>query len=113
MPKKPHTRSTSHNKQRRSGIRTLRFPIVAPLRDLRRAKCRLALQEAAALAIEANITRDRVLDDFDELLVATAMEAFPDSVHLAAIVLDVPDRFVSTRWHGLKKEVARRARSGK
>lgn len=105
MPKKTIQRPlASRNKKKTSEkrYRTLRFPLVEPLRELRRAKCRLALQEVAALAIEAGITRDLVLDDLDDLLVMVAMDAFPDSIHLAALVLEVPERFVATRWKGLK-----------
>jgi hypothetical protein len=107
ITQRPKSRNKTKLSQRRAGkLRTLRFPLIGPVRDLRRAKCRVTLQEAASLAIEAGYTRDRLIDELDDLLVVTVMDAFPDNVHLAALVLEVPDRFVSIRWHGLEKTTA-------
>ena len=108
MPKKTIQRPPSLNKKKISkkrghlSTRTLYFPLVEPLRELRRAKFRVALQEAACLAIEGGFTRELAINDFDNLLVAVAVENFPGDIHLAALVLEVPDLLVATRWNGLK-----------
>jgi hypothetical protein len=101
-PRQPRRKKNSPSKT----TRTLRFPLTDVLRDLRRAKLRAALREAAALAIEANITRERVLNDLDDLLVATAMDAFDGDVHMSALLLEVEEKFVRTRWNGLMAERA-------
>jgi len=81
--------------------RTLHFPTTDVLRELRVSKCKAALLDAARMVIETNVTRDRAMDWFDDLLVATAVEAVSD-IHVAALLLNVPDSLVRKRWNGLK-----------
>ena len=82
--------------------RRIRLRTMPDGRAERRARLQLALREAAILAIEGAVSRAAVLDDLDNELVEIAMGEFPDDVHMAALIIDVPDRFVKTRWEGLR-----------
>ena len=81
--------------------RRIRLRTMPDGRAERRARLQLALREAAILAIEGAVSRAAVLNDLDNELVEIAMGEYPDSVHMAALLIDVTDEFVETRWEGL------------
>jgi hypothetical protein len=84
--------------------RRIRLRSMPDGRAERRARLQSALREAAALAIEGAVSRAAVLNDLDNALVQIAMGAFDnDDLHLAALLIDVPDEFVKTRWEGLRR----------
>jgi hypothetical protein len=84
--------------------RTIRIRSMPDGKAERRARLQSALREAAALAIEGAVSRAAVLNEIDNALVQIAMGAFDnDDLHLAALLIDVPDEFVKTRWEGLRR----------
>ena len=104
MPSKTTTRRKQQTAQKKKPVGTIGLRSLPEGREERRAKLQLALREAAILAIEAAVSRAGVLNDLDNALVQIAMGAFDnDDLHLAALLIDVPDEFVKTRGEGLRR----------
>lgn len=104
MPDKTTTRRKQQTAQKQKPLRTIHLRSLPEGREERRAKLQLALREAAMLAIEGAVSRADVLNDLDNALVQIAMGEFDnDDFHLAALIIDVPDEFVKTRWEGLRR----------
>lgn len=104
MPNKTTTRRKQQTAKKKKLFRTIGLRTVPEDREKHRAKLQLALREAAALAIEGAVSRAAVLNDLDNALVQVAMGAFDnDDLHMAALLIDVPDEFVKTRWEGLRR----------
>jgi ABC-type uncharacterized transport system ATPase subunit len=104
MPNKTTTRRKQQTATKRKPVRTIGLRTIPEDREKHRAKLQLTLREAAILAIEGAVSRAAVLNDLDNELVRIAMGAFDnDDLHLAALIIDVPDEFVETRWEGLRR----------
>jgi hypothetical protein len=104
MPNKTTTRRKQQTAQKQKPVHTINLRSVPEDRKKHRAKLQLTLRKAAILAIEGAVSRAAVLNDLDSALVQIAMGAFDnDDLHLAALLIDVPDEFVKTRWEGLRR----------